>query len=112
VQVFDEGENGLRQDPQQGTRAPRLQLQPAAHFARPVLNLHGVAELLGVSERRVHKLRAAGRLPEPIQVGPRALRWFRDEVLAHLATTAPRGGMREPEQLARSRATRGSKSEG
>jgi predicted DNA-binding transcriptional regulator AlpA len=109
VQVIDEGGNSLRQEPHQSTRSARPVFQSAAQSARPVLNLHGVAELLGVSERRVHEMRAAGLLPEPIQVGPRALRWFRDELLSHLAATAPRGGMSEPAHLARSRSARGTK---
>lgn len=70
---------------------------------RHVLNVHGVADLLGVGERTVHAMRADGRLPEPIQIGPRSLRWFRDEVLAHLAEHAPRGGHAEPAHLARGR---------
>ena len=65
-----------------------------------------MAELLGVSERTVHDMRADGRLPAPIQIGPRSLRWFYAEVLEHLAANAKRGGLREPEQLVRGRAAK------
>lgn len=86
--------------------AGQASLPASGAATRQVLNVHGVAELLGKSERGVHELRAAGLLPEPIQLGPRSLRWFRDEVLAHLAEHAPRGGHAEPAQLARGRAAK------
>lgn len=100
----ESGGSSIRQTPRQSARIATPGGESASPSAsRAVLSLRGVAELIGVSERTVHDMRASGRLPEPIQIGPRSLRWFRDEVLAHLAATAPRGGLREPAQLARRR---------
>lgn len=48
------------------------------------------AALLGVGVRKFHELRAAEWMPKAIELGPRALRWSRAELLAALAERAPR----------------------
>lgn len=63
------------------------------------------AALLGVSERKFSEMRAAGLVPDAIALGERALRWRRDELLEHVAATAPRVRMQaEPAPLARKKA--------
>lgn len=65
------------------------------------LNARQAAELLGVSERTLHAMRARGTLPAPVQLAERALRWNRQELISHVLTKAPRVvGAAEPEQLA------------
>ncbi len=64
------------------------------------LNGKQTAALLGVSERKLAEMRAQGLLPAPIILGPRSLRFDRDALLAHLRSTAPRGGLAEPAHLA------------
>lgn len=96
------GGSVLRQAPRQASLAAHASLQSAAQPAAPAfLNLAQAAKLLGVSERTFHELRRRGLVCEPIQLGPRALRWLRDELIEHTRQTAPRGGMPMPEHLAR-----------
>ena len=59
----------------------------------PLLNESQTAALLGVSPRTLLKLRGEPWFPSPLQLGPRATRWLRDELLEALATRAPRGGI-------------------
>jgi predicted DNA-binding transcriptional regulator AlpA len=69
-----------------------------AHVFPPVLNEAQTAALLGVSPRTLLKLRGEPWFPLPLQLGPRATRWLRDELLEALATRAPRGGI-QPKPL-------------
>jgi predicted DNA-binding transcriptional regulator AlpA len=81
----------VRQTPQEmkkNTADPRRSAR--ASLAPAFLNAKQAAELLGVSERKFIQLRAAGVVPPALELGPRALRWSRDELLAHIAATAPR----------------------
>lgn len=72
-----------------------------------LLNEGQVAELLGVSRRTVHSLREQDWFPAAIELGPRALRWHRDELLLAVAARAPRvTKLQEPQQLAEARAER------
>lgn len=105
--VTDDGGYAIRQTPRHEAPIARHPAQAAAQSAaKPVLSVRDLSALLGKSERSIHELRAAGLLPEPIQLGARSLRWFRHEVLSHLAEHAPRGGHAEPAQLARGRAAK------
>ena len=40
-----------------------------------MLSAKKVAECLGVHVRTVWRWAAAGRIPEPIQIGPKSIRW-------------------------------------
>jgi predicted DNA-binding transcriptional regulator AlpA len=83
-------------------RARPAALKPVS--APALLNEGQVAELLGVSRRTVHSLRDQDWFPPAIELGPRALRWPRDELLAALAARAPRvTKQEEPKQLAGAR---------
>lgn len=70
----------------------QVRRRSTAHGVTPrLLGAPGAAALMGISERRFHQLRGEGWLPEPIVLGPRALRWSLDELLEAIATRAPRG---------------------
>jgi predicted DNA-binding transcriptional regulator AlpA len=63
------------------------------------------AAVLGVGVRKFHQLRAEPWLPQAIELGPRALRWSRTELLQALATRAPRRAVQvEPEHFKAARA--------
>ena len=64
-----------------------------AHLFPPILNEAQTAALLGVSPRTLLKLRHQPWFPAPLQLGPRATRWLRDELIAALSIQAPRGGV-------------------
>lgn len=98
----DIGGSGIRQTPRSEPLTAQSTWPSAAQPATPVfLNLGQASKLLGVSERTFHELRHRGLVPEPIQLGPRALRWLRDELIEHARQAAPRGGMPMPKHLAR-----------
>jgi predicted DNA-binding transcriptional regulator AlpA len=62
------------------------------------------AELLGVSLRQFNTLRQSGWFPLAIQLGPRSLRWDKDELLTAVKENASRIQMgSEPAHLAGSR---------
>jgi len=67
------------------------------------------AKIIGVSERTFHAFRKREDFPKPIVLGPRAVRWRRQEIEAWVAglqvETMPRP---QPERLANSK--RGRKS--
>jgi len=66
------------------------------------------AAVLGVGQRKFHQLRAEAWFPQAIELGPRALRWSRSELLAALATRAPRRTVQaEPEHFQQARARKG-----
>ena len=46
------------------------------------LKLKEIAEVLGVSERHLYRLKAAGNLPLPLRIGG-SLRWELGEVIKH-----------------------------
>lgn len=53
-----------------------------------LLDDRNLAMLLAVSRSHIHRMRAAGRLPEPLKLG-RAARWLRTEIEAWLGAGAP-----------------------
>ncbi len=71
-------------------------------------NFAQVCAFFNVSERKGAQMRAAGALPAPIVLGPRALRWVPAEVMAAVAQGLPREKQqqREPAQLAAARQQR------
>jgi prophage regulatory protein len=52
-------------------------------YGESLVDLHAVAERLGVATRTIHRLIAAGELPPPVKVG-RASRWFNSDVDRYL----------------------------
>lgn len=53
-----------------------------------LLNIAGVSQLLGVSRSHVKRLRASGRLPDPVRLGHRVL-WRVDEIDAWVQAGCP-----------------------
>jgi excisionase family DNA binding protein len=47
-----------------------------------LLGIEAVAALLGCSHMTIRRMVAAGKLPAPIQIGQRLIRWRRSDVLA------------------------------
>lgn len=76
-------------------------MPPASPKIQPaLLNEKQAAEFIGVSARKFHSLRSEPWFPLAIELGPRCLRWHRDELLASIAKGAPRVGVQaEPDQL-------------
>lgn len=58
--------------------------QPSANAA-PILRLSDVTALTGRSRSSIYEDLAAGRLPRPIKLGPRAVGWLRRDIDAWLA---------------------------
>lgn len=73
----------------QFTPATKPALLTAAQSAREVLN---------VSERMFHKMRSMGLVPPPVVLGPRLLRWHRQELEAAIASL-PRQSEPAPEPV-------------
>lgn len=85
--------------------------QSPAHSAtkpRRLLNFNELQEKLGVSERTARKLIHESWMPDPIELGPRALRWVDAEIDEALAARAPRRAepAAEPAQLLRGKIER------
>lgn len=75
---------------------------------RRLLNFAELQAKLNVSERTARKLIAEPWMPDPIELGPRALRWVDAEVDEALAARAPRRAepAAEPAQLLRGKIER------
>ena len=61
---------------------------------RKLIRLAEVLELTGLSRSTVYKLKALGPFPQPVKIGPHAVRWYCDEVVLYI-NTRPRSGSRE-----------------
>jgi predicted DNA-binding transcriptional regulator AlpA len=62
-------------------------LPRSGHKARPpaaalLTAAQAAAEVYGTSERTFHNMRKAGLIPPPVVLGPRLLRWVRNELEA------------------------------
>jgi len=83
---------------------------PARSSTSPpeLLTEREAAAVLGIGQRKFHQLRAEAWFPQAIELGPRALRWSRTELLAALSTRAPRRTVQaEPEHFQKARARKG-----
>lgn len=60
---------------------------PVVEAAR-LLDVQGVAGLLGCSARHVYRLSDAGRMPRPVKLGG-LVRWSRDSILDWIAAGCP-----------------------
>lgn len=88
--------------------APSLSPTHSAPKPRRLLNFAELQAKLNVSERTARKLIAEPWMPDPIELGPRALRWVDSEVDEALAARAPRRAepAAEPAQLLRGKIER------
>lgn len=64
------------------------------------------AAYFSVSTRKFAELRETGLVPEPLVLGPRALRWIPEECEAAARRMPRQGKLAEPAQLLRSRIER------
>ncbi|MCH7591786.1 MAG: AlpA family phage regulatory protein [Planctomycetes bacterium] len=53
------------------------------------VNAKKLAAMLGLSERTIRQLDAGGKLPKPVKIGARSVRWPVAEIDAWLAAGAP-----------------------
>jgi predicted DNA-binding transcriptional regulator AlpA len=98
---------GVRLSPPTEATSPATDLERAASAAllvEPALvDDVGAGQVLGVSRATVHRLRATGRLPEPIRLG-RLVRWRVAELRAWAAAGCPSverwEGMRDAREAA------------
>lgn len=72
-----------------------------------LLDKDALAKMLGVGKRKLHDVLAQEWMPRGIELGPRCIRWSRDEVARALSQRAPRrAAASEPEVLEQARARR------
>lgn len=87
------------QSPKQAAPSAPPATQPptvSAPAPRRLLNFNDLRAKLNVSERTARKIVAEPWMPDPIELGPRALCWVESELDAALASRAPRRP--EPDQ--------------
>lgn len=91
----------------QAATPPQSPRQSAAKLRR-LLNFAELQAKLNVSERTARKIVAEPWMPDPIELGPRALRWVETEIDEALAARAPRRAepADEPAQLLRGKIER------
>lgn len=105
VQQVSSGEI-LRQNPRQPV-AGQAHTSGAATSPPALLTAPQAAGVLQVSERRFHQLRLSEDwLPRPIALGPRLLRWSRQELEAAVAAAPRAETVAEPPTLAEGRRRR------
>jgi len=66
--------------------------QPAVDNLPPYLSSTHLTKLFGVSRPTINAWARNGRLPAPLPLGPRTLRWPRDVILKHLEALQKKGG--------------------
>lgn len=54
-----------------------------------LLTIHDLARMLSVSERELWRMRSSGKLPAPIELGPKLIRWGRAEVQDWIVAGCP-----------------------
>jgi predicted DNA-binding transcriptional regulator AlpA len=68
----------------------RTALSDSLPNSQPLLTAGQVAELIGgATERTVRRAAHAGKLPRPVQVSARLIRWRRDELIAWIEAGCP-----------------------
>ncbi len=71
-----------------------------------LLDVRQTAALLGISERHVYELRRRGELPAPVQLGPRIVRYRRNDIEQFANRLVAARDAQEPAQLAAGKAKR------
>src|SRR5579875_1124789 len=69
--------------------------QPPRNEVSRLLTIRDLSDLLRVSVRELWRMRDNGRLPNPIEFGPKNIRWPRDEILAWVEAGCPRRSLWE-----------------
>ena len=96
----------VRQSQRRAEQSGRPAPQPASPSPAALWNEAQAAAFYGVSGRKFAEMRAANMVPEPVVLGPRALRWIPEECHAAALTLPRLGKPTEPAQLARARIER------
>lgn len=72
-----------------------------------LIDKHELGKLLGIGQRKLHEVLSQDWMPPGIELGPKCIRWNREEVAAALSQRAPRRAARsEPTELQQARAQR------
>lgn len=58
----------------------------ATRTQRKLIKLAEVQELTRLSRSTIYKWKALGLFPQPVKIGPHAVRWYLDEVLDYIDT--------------------------
>ena len=61
----------------------------STHEEPLLFTVQDLAVRLNVSERVLWRMRSSGKLPEPIELGPKLIRWGRSEILEWIAFGCP-----------------------
>ena len=61
---------------------PQKDLVSVIEQSGKLMRIADVCELLGISRSTIYKRVSDGTFPRPIQVGPRAVRWHVDDIVA------------------------------
>jgi excisionase family DNA binding protein len=64
-------------------------LRPERPTLGDLIPAQSVAGMLGCSVRTVHRLRDAGKMPAPVQISGRLVRWRRADVEAWISAGCP-----------------------
>lgn len=83
-----------------------LPAQPTQNPPRLLTATDMRAALGGLGERRFHDLRAAGVVPDPLELGPRVPRWTPEDLATAISRLPRRKRVPEPETLAKGRRAR------
>ena len=62
-----------------------------------LLRLRAVLERTGLSRTQLYDLKAAGKFPQPLRIGARAVAWREDEIEAWIRQR-PRSGSERPKR--------------
>ncbi len=62
---------------------------PTHHTEQLAVGAKQLGTMLGLSERTIRQLDAGGKLPRPVKIGARSVRWPVDEVRDWLAAGCP-----------------------
>lgn len=82
------------------TRDPR---QPGSSSASLLVDAKSAAELIGVSPSTFWKLHSQGRIPNPMRLGGRVVRWRREELSAWVRAGCPARHLWRPDDRTKSR---------
>lgn len=100
-------EGAWRNQKQRTHAVSAAEFAPSASPPPVLLTEREAAAVLGVGPRKFHALRSEPWMPAAIELGPRCLRWNRDELIQAVAARAPRRTLQaEPAHFQQARARR------
>lgn len=75
--------------PSQVPQRAELGVSPTPQYLPLLLGAEAAAELIGISESTLWKLHSQGRIPNPMRLGGRVVRWRREELEAWVRAGCP-----------------------